>query len=142
MTDKIKIIDDVNYKWFDNEESISNTLHKKASTKLQFKFLLDETYNVLQKKDYTNRLIVEYFFMKTIAWYLFYIAKETPYHKVVSEKDKYLIWLKKHYPKYQKNKYLSPFRPEGESFKNRLAVYLLMKGKLLHIDNVILKIFK
>ncbi len=142
MTDKIKIINDTSYKWFYNTKSISNTIHKKADKNLEFEYLLDKTYKKLKSINKEKEQIIEYFFMKTICWYIIYITNNTPIDIVKKEKTYYLNWLEKHYPNYQKNKYLKLWKPKGESLKNKVVVYLIMKGYKYHFDNLILNILQ
>ena len=142
MTDKIKIIDNTSYKWFYNRRSISNTVHKKADENIQFEFLLDQTYKKLKEIGKEKDPLVEYFFIKTVCWFIFYIIKNNSFYKVRQNEKYYINWLKSHYTNYQKNEYLKIFKPKGESFKNRVGVYLLIKGYKWHFDTLILKIFK
>ena len=137
-TKKISIINNTGYKWFYNETSISNTLHKKISNKLQFNYLLDELYKVNNNSNEIN----EYFFLKTITWYIFYILNSNDFNAVLSEKRHYDSWLKKFFPNYRKNRYLKLFGPSGENAFNGLAIYILMKIKFLNLNILFLKLVK
>ncbi|MBQ8681484.1 MAG: glycosyltransferase [Bacilli bacterium] len=142
LTTKIKIINNTSYKWFYNDFSISNTVHRKANKSLQFEFLLDSVYRKLENINFSDRELIEYFFIKTICWFIFYINKDNDLKLVCMNMDKYIEWLNNKFPNYQKNKYLSLFRPKGEFLKNRLGVYILIKGYKFKFHNLVLKILK
>ena len=137
-TKKTSIINNTGYKWFYNETSISNTLHKKISKKLQFNYLLDELYKI----NTTKKGINEYFFLKTITWYIFYILNDNDFNSVLQEKKHYDRWIEKKFPNYKKNRYLRLFGPRGENAFTGLAVYILMKISFLNLNVLFLKLVK
>lgn len=139
LTKNISIIEDNGYQWFYNEKSVSNTVHKKANKELMFEYLLDSTYDKMVEIGCFNDALVEYFFIKTICWFVSYVKRKTEYKDVISYWNYYMEWLKKKYPNYQRNKYLSIFKPKEESLKNRLGVFLLVKGYRYHFDSLIIR---
>lgn len=139
LTKNISIIEDNGYQWFYNEKSVSNTVHKKANKELMFEYLLDSTYDKMVEIGCFNDALVEYFFIKTICWFVSYVKRKTGYKDVISYWNYYMEWLKKKYPNYQRNKYLSIFKPKEESLKNRLGVFLLVKGYRYHFDSLIIR---
>lgn len=139
LTKNISIIEDNGYQWFYNEKSVSNTVHKKANKELMFEYLLDSTYDKMVEIGCFNDALVEYFFIKTICWFVSYVKMKTEYKDVISYWNYYMEWLKKKYPNYQRNKYLSIFKPKEESLKNRLGVFLLVKGYRYHFDSLIIR---
>lgn len=135
---KIKIIDNSGYNWFYNEKSISNTIHTKIDKNLQFNYLLDELYKVDSRKSIMN----EYFFLKTVSWYVFYLLKNNDINSVICEKDYYVKWISKKFPNYKKNKYLKIFGISGEKKSIGFAIYVLFKLNYFNFDNLFLRIAK
>ena len=82
----------------------------------------------------------EYFFVKTISWYIYYINNNNDNNKVYNEIIKYKKWLSNHYKNYKNNKYITIFLNAGEPIKVRIAVYLLMKFDNKTINKLLLKI--
>lgn len=142
ITTNIKIIDDTGYKWFYNKASISNTIHKKANKNLQFEFLLDSILKKLKELNCYDSQENEYFFIKTICWFIVYINNSNTFDNIMQNKDYYFNWLNKNYPNYKKNRYLSVFKSSGLSIKNRIAICLLVKGEKIYLDKFILKMLK
>ncbi len=140
MTNKIAFINNTSYKWFYNRKSISNTIHKKISKELQFEYLLDNCYKMLKNISKENIEENEYFFIKTVSWYIYYINKNNDKNKVYNEIIKYKKWLSNHYKNYKKNKYITVINKTGESIKIRMAVYLLMKNDNKTINKILLTI--
>lgn len=140
LTDKINVFENIGYKWFYNNKSVSNTLHRKINKKLQFEFLLNELYKKMVEIGIQNKTDVEYFFIKTICWYIFYINKSNKFSVVKKEQKKYFNWLKKHYSDYKNNCYISLGSNSGEDIKTKIGVYTLIKFEKLFIDDLILKI--
>ena len=73
LSENIKIISYIGYNWFYNDESVSNTIHKEIKKELQFEFLLNSLYKKVQKENLSKNTYIEYYFIKTIIWFLFYI---------------------------------------------------------------------
>ena len=89
-----------------------------------------------------NSQINEYFFLKTVSWYIFYLLQNNEINKVIEEKNYYVKWIKVKFPNYKKNKYLKLFKsPEGKKSIG-LAIYILFKMNYLKFDNLFLKMIK
>ncbi|MCD7824540.1 MAG: glycosyltransferase family 2 protein [Clostridiaceae bacterium] len=69
----------------------------------------------------------EYFMIKHIVWYLFFVAKSADREQLKEVYSQCFSWLKKYFPEYRKNKLLHLRTPEGEQLKIRLVVFLAMK---------------
>lgn len=112
--------DYVGYKWYFNDESISNTIQKgfEASDVL---LLLDNCYNVIKRK----KLIEEYYdFIENylyvyIVWYLCYSQRKYTYKDISKNYELLFNWLKDKFPNYKKNKYIG-FKLKDETFINKL----------------------
>ena len=141
LTKKIKIIDYIGYNWFYNKESVSNTAHKNLKNNLQFDYLINNIYGVLAEKNLLNDDYIEYYFVKLIVWFLLYATRGSKYSLILKELDKNFKWLEEKYPLYKRNPYLKYGYPKGESFFNRITVYLFIKMCNLHIIKIFLFIY-
>jgi len=136
LTDKISIIDYGGYNWFYNEQSISNTEQKKAKDKANVIYLLDSCYNRLKEIGVIQKEEVEFYFIRYAVWHILFIGRNSKFEQLYSEFVKTFDWLKKRFPAFYENKNISPIHPQGETLRNRLAVYffmLLYKLKLIRI---------
>lgn len=138
---KIKVIDYIGYNWFYNENSISNTLHKSATKELQFDLLLDSLFQKLKYDEKKNEEI-EYFFIKTIVWYLLYSCKQTQRDVFIHNYNEVFSWLNMNIPNYKNNKLLSFSKPKGEEFKNRFITKIFMLLHSLRCAKMFLLIFR
>lgn len=126
LTDKISLLDYCGYNWFYNERSVSNTSQKALKSDIHVMFLLNSSYDKLKAIGVADRSEVEFYFTRYIIWYLLFIGRNSNYKQIVAELARTFLWLKEHFPEFQKNRNISLLRPEGETFKNRIAVYFFM----------------
>ena len=117
-TNKIKIIDNIDYIWFYNTKSISNTIHKGLKKDVDYIYLLNK---LLKKIDKKNKYMC-YYLERSIVWYLLYSGRNSNKKDFVVEFKKLYSWKKE---KSIKSK-ITPFsfKLRGEGFKNRMAVFL------------------
>lgn len=134
---KIKTLDYVGYNWFYNDESISNTQHKDFSKINVFK-LLNSCYDELKKQKLleNNYNLVEFFFYRFIAWFLFYSSKEQKKNEIDKMYDKLFNWLEMRFPRYKKNPFLRG-KLEGEERMTRYAYLVLMLGHKLGFGKMV-----
>lgn len=137
LSKKVSILKNCGYKWFYNEASISNTIHKKISSDLNFSYLLDRCWNDVGKDIILKNDFLIFFFIKTVCWYVYYIAKQNNIDDVLSERKKTFAWLDTHIPKW-KSKVRLKF-PAGESIKTRLGILLLTKIENAKLLKLLLK---
>ncbi|WP_455682830.1 glycosyltransferase family 2 protein [Thomasclavelia sp.] len=141
LTNKIKIIDYVGYNWYYNDESISNTAHKSLSNGLQFNYLLNSIYDKLTEKNIEMDELIEYYFIKLNVWYMLYATRKTPYKLVKSTFNENMNWLRKRFPKYNKNKYLGIKKIKGETIDKQVIVWAFVRMVDIKIIKVFLKIY-
>lgn len=139
LTENIKIISYIGYNWFYNDKSVSNTIHKEIKKDLQFEFLLNNLYKKVQEENLLKDSLIEYYFIKTIIWFLFYTCQKTNINELLEAKKYYFQWLEKNFKNYQKNKNIKLYKPQGEKFINKVLVYSFIK---LNLSIPLLKLYK
>lgn len=126
LTDKISLIEYSGYNWFYNEQSVSNTDQKTLKKEIDVMFLLDSCYKKLKEVGVVDREEVEFYFTRYIVWYLLFAGRNSSPEEMGRECIKMFDWLKQYFPKFLHNKNMSLFSPKGETFKNRIAVYIFI----------------
>lgn len=137
---KVVPINYTGYNWVDNKLSVSNTQHKGFDKSINFLQLLENIQESTKtlKKTQLEKNMIEYFFIKTILYYILHSGRGVEYEKLKNESQKLFQWLKNSYPNYQKNKYISPFQPTTEVLSTRLIVFIYIFLKKLHLENIFL----
>ena len=133
VTEKIVIIDYRGYNWIYNEKSVSNTSQKTIGSELHVIRLLDACHAKLTEKGFEHQDLVEYYFTRYIVWYLLFIGKNSDHERMHAEYARLFGWLDEKFPEYRRNANISLFRPEGETFANRVAVYVFLTISRLNL---------
>lgn len=126
LSKNIVTISYIGYNWFYNEDSVSNTLHRSFNDKIDIIYFLNKIY----LSDDLNKY-VKYFYYKFGIWYLLYSGR---YSRV----DKFMIEYKR-IKKWNKDNgifmNIFPFSKilRGESFKNRVSVFIFYILDKLHL---------
>lgn len=129
-TDKIKSIDNVGYHWMFNSKSLSNTDSKKMNRTDD----LIKTLNQIQKDIKTkNRQIIDYFYIRTVIYYILFSCKKVEYKKIIEEYNKLFEWLEKNTNNYNKNKYIKISNNSGEQKNVKMIIYIFMLLKKIHL---------
>ena len=134
VTDKIKIISDIGYKWFFNDESVSNTLHKSMDGELDELKLYDSLYSALKRINKENGEFIEYFFLRSICHNFLYSVRQSKKENVIEEYETVFAWLRERYPKYNRMIIFRLPMPKGENFIYYLSVvafFMLDRVRLL-----------
>ena len=119
-TDKIVTIPDYGYKWFFNENSVSNSVQNTFDNGLDVLFLLDSTFDSIRRpSDF-----LEYYFLRYFCWYMLFSSRGSKKKDIVNEYNKCMTWIRGHFPQYRKNKYIGLRMPKGENAK--LHAYVLI----------------
>ena len=105
---KAKIIKYVGYNQLYNEQSVSNTVHKKNNS--DNKNDLISLYNNIYTKCNTkllnnNSKLLKYFFLKTTIWYLLYSCKKSDINNLICDYREIIEEIEKYYPLVYKNVY-------------------------------------
>ena len=134
LTDKVKILSDIGYKWFFNDESVSNTLHRSMDGGLDELKLYNSLYDSLKDINKENGEYIEYFFLRSICHNFLYSVRQSKKESVIREYDIIFKWLRERYPKYNKNIIFRMSCPRGENpvfYMSVVAFYTLDRIKLL-----------
>ncbi|MCR5226153.1 MAG: glycosyltransferase [Eubacterium sp.] len=118
-TDKVVTLHDCGYKWYFNENSVSNSIQNTFDNKLDVLFLLDAIY----EKVGCNDVFLQYYFLRYFCWYMLFSSRGSRKKDIVSEYNKCMDWIKEHVPNYRKNPYIGFKMPKGENPK--LHAYVL-----------------
>lgn len=137
MGAKIKSINYVGYYYYDNLNSISNTIHKGFNEKIEMTKFLDE----INLKKGPNKKLNEYFIIRYCIWYLLYSGKNVSNNTFMEEYNKLFSWLEKNIPDYKKNKYIKINGPKGEINKIGNIIFIFMLIHKLKLVKLFSKIY-
>ena len=140
-TDRIVILKDRGYKWFYNEDSVSNVSHKTLDSKLDVLYLLDTVYDKLEAVDANATEDMEYFYIRFICWYLLYSARGSKRENIKEAYDQVFGWLRAKYPDYRKFKYTGLRMPAGEERGFHRYVFVFYLLEKMHLLLPVLKLF-
>lgn len=140
-TNKISIIPYVGYNWFLNKESVSNTVHKNFKNNLNFSYLLQSCHAILKPLNVLQKPEVEFYFLRLILWYLFFVGKDSSSKDLLKEFKITFLWLEKNFPNFPSNKNISIFLPKGEFFKNRIFISVFMFLYKIKLVKIFLKFY-
>ena len=134
-TKKIKIIDSIGYNYIINPTSLTNTVYTKFDKNNDLSVLLDTLAALLDHGEYEN-----YFINRFITYHLLYVGRNDTSVNFVKEVKKIQCWRKKN--NYDKLA-ISPFSKKlnGESYKNRIIVYIFYKLLSLNLINLFSKFY-
>ena len=137
-----KIIDYIGYNWLDNSASVSNTLHKKNNNQNKDD-LISLFKNIMKKvnKKYIeeNKIIIKYFFLKTVIWYIMYSGKGSNYQDTYKNYKSLIKWITDNIEGAYKG--IITFNPKGETLKVKFIVKLFVILDKIHMLKLFLKIY-
>ena len=139
LTDKICIIPDVGYKWFFNDQSVSNTLHTSLDNGYDEIRLYNALYDKLKKMGKENERFIEYFFLRSICHNFLYSVRHSHKDSVTSEYLSIMSWLRERYPGFV-GYIIKLGKPKGEGFIYYLATLLFFVSSKLGLLLPILKL--
>ena len=140
---KVETIPYTGYNWVDKKTSTSNTLHKGMKKNVDFIPLLEKIkeYSKSTKISKIEESLLEYFIVKTAIYYILHSGRKTEYTTLKTEAKHIFNWVRENYPKYSKNKNISPFRPKGEVLSIRMIVWIYIFLQKLHLENTFLWVY-
>lgn len=138
----VKICQEELYFWTNNPESVSNSKQAKIDKNIDPLFLLQSIYDRLPEISGEKKEIIEYYFIRYIVWYILFTLKNSEWKKVKEKKKEMFNWLGRNISNYRKNSYIRMGLPKGDSLRNRLSVWGIIRLNTLRADNLILKILK
>lgn len=118
------------YVWFDNPISVSNVQYTAINEKTNPLFTFERILEDVKDDEYRKGKLLEYYFIKFTVWFLLTNMRKSRKDDLKRTRQLMVTWLKENYPDYMNNPYLSPFRPEGDLWKNRMAVWGCVKVAL------------
>ncbi len=128
----ISIIEYIGYNWVNRKTSTSNTLHKGLNKSVEIFPMLNAIRNDTKnlKLNEQNREFLEYFFIKTVIFYVLYSGRGVKYEFIKNINSKLFKWLTQNYPNYKRNKQIRITRPQGERFTTRFIIcfYILLQN--------------
>ena len=126
----------IGYNWFLNEESVSETEHKGFHESIGL-------FNFLEKLgsfDYGDKLIEEYFVLKSAFYYLMHSGRESAPEKYKEAYSEIIGRVEESYPLFTKNRFLN-FGLPGEPYKVRFAIFLLTMIHRMRITGLFAKMY-
>ena len=140
-TDKIKVIDNEDYKWFFNENSVSNSKQNTINIDMNPCELLSAIYDRVSSIDTIESEFFEYYIMRYICWYFLFSVRGSRIECITAMYNAVFTGLKARFPSYRHNRYVGLKMPKGENVKYHAFVvgfYFLERIRLL---KPILKMF-
>lgn len=128
QTKKIISTDYIGYHWMFNNKSISNTKNKGLADTDALLNVLEEIDKKLEKREE----IVEYFYIRTVLYYLLFSCKRVSMKIILNEYNKMFDWLEKHDVKLN-NKYIGITKHSSESLSVRMAIKMFLVLKRIHL---------
>ena len=140
---KVSITSYNGYNWVFNRESVLNTNLKHIHKEVSLIPLFDAIYQKVEWSQISieEESFIEYFFIKTIIYYILHSGRRTNFKILKEEIDNLFGWIGKNFPKYHKNSQISPFRPKGEDFFVRFVIYIYFVFKRIGLENLFLKFY-
>lgn len=128
-TKKMKVIDNLGYHWMFNNQSLSNTSNKALQQTDELLSVLTKIYDDLE---HPITCEVEYFFIRTIIYYLLFACKNVAIDKIMENYKKMHAWLIERVPSYSRNCYIRISKNSSESLKIRIAIKMFIWIEKLH----------
>ena len=137
ITDKIGIINDTGYYYYYNSSSLSNTVHKGFKKDVKIIELLEQ----INLNNCIDLNMNQYFVIKYCIWYLLYSGRTASKQEFMDEYIKLFTWLSNNIKDFEKNVYISLFKPKGEPLKHRIIIWLFMQFHKLNLVSFFAKIY-
>ena len=131
----IKVINNTDYIWFFNKESVSNTSQRGLNDEVDILVLLDK---LIKKIDLNNKYNAYYIDRYTI-WYLLFSGKQSTRDKFIKEYNRLEEWKKK--IGIKKTISSLSFKLSSESIKPRFIVFVFKVISKLHLIKLFAKIY-
>lgn len=135
-TDKIESIHNLDYKWFYNEKSISNTSQSGFSEQIDILFLLNKIISSISSSDNDY---FKYFIKRYYVWYLLFLGRRSTPTEFVIQYKRIKQWI-------QENSLISNLNPlskklSGEGYKNRIIVLVFSVIEKTHLISLFSKFY-
>lgn len=140
-TDRISSIDYKGYKWFYNDESVSNSRQNTINEKVNPLILLDSLIKEINKEPFGRSVYTEYFFARYICWYMLFSSRGSKRADIENAFNALHGWLISNYPDAMKNPYIGMKMPEGEIKSTHRFVFIYYLLYRIGILKSVLKLF-
>lgn len=132
---RIKYINNLGYKWYFNNTSISNTSQRGLKQNIDILFLVDKIYNFSNKED----VLLKYYLRRYCIWYLLFSGKDSSPEKFIEEDKRIQRW----FDERNIDRIISPLskKIKGETLKNRVIVLIYMAIQKLKLLKLFSKIY-
>lgn len=135
-TAKIKTIPTMDYNWFYNDESVSNTIQKGLNEEVDITILLN---NIISLDNFFDNEYNVFYIKRYVIWYLLFSGKESTSKEFMKEYHRLNNWKKEKNIK-SKIGFLSP-KLKGEPIKFRMACFVFSVFDKLHMIGLFSKIY-
>lgn len=140
-TSSIAIIPDyAGYVWRQNPASVSNAKQRNVMN-------VDAVVDTFEKivaalpEERATRELEEYCFLRSCIWYLLFSCHAENSRQVAYAHDKYFSFMRTHFPRYKRSRYIGLFRPKGEDLTTRSMVWGFILLSRLRLDKLFAKIW-
>ena len=137
-TEKIKIINNTGYYWMFNANSLSNTDSKKLN---RTDDLIKTLNTIKQDLNPKNKELIEYFYIRTVIYYILFSSKKVEYNLVIDAYEKLFNWLKQNTDNYYKNKYVKLFNFSGEQPSVKMIIWIFILLQKIHLIKLFFKVY-
>ncbi|MBQ9609283.1 MAG: glycosyltransferase [Lachnospiraceae bacterium] len=139
-TKNIRAIAYTGYKWFYNENSVSNSKQNTINDKVNPLSLINSIYND-STDDFKLSINTEYFMARYVCWYMLFASRGSKRSDIRDRFNELHGWLDKHYPNYIKNRYIGLKCMPGEIRKYHMFVIVYYTLFKLHLMLPVLLLF-
>ena len=137
-TNKIGILEYAGYNYYDNEESLTNTINKTAKKRNQQMLHLLNSIDEIFKETKIDKKYIYFFYLKTIVFYLLTQRGLLSNKEYYNEYKKYFNFLEEYKNKYKLKEKMIFMK--GEEFKVNLICNLLIVFRKIKLDKLFLNL--
>lgn len=137
---RVHIISYVGYCWVQNALSVSHTTHRILNSSASALSLIHDAVENIQGL-HLHDSELQYFLLKTAIYHVLYIAGSTERQELLEYNHDLFALLESVCPGILRNPLIRPWRPIGEQGVTRVAVWVYVMLRRLHLDGVFLSIY-
>ncbi|MCR5202251.1 MAG: glycosyltransferase family 2 protein [Lachnospiraceae bacterium] len=125
---KVKITDYTGYRWFFNENSVSNSKQNTINDEVDIFAFLDAVYSRIldiraEENININDNLIEYYLLRYVCWYFLFTVRGSKKEKISEVYDRVMKWLSARFPLLLENPYIGLKMPKGELVTYHASVY-------------------
>lgn len=138
---QVKVIPYVGYNWVQNQNSESHGNWSKLSDERNPLPMLTELHKKMGNSSLLKKEEMTFFFTKYLVWYLLFSSRGAEYKKVKERAAEVFAWLEENYPDFPRYAWKAMIAPNGEQFKVRVCVALVLLMKRARVLKFFLRIY-